>query len=253
MFNRMNPIPALGYIPLQTTSKKPNRSISFISEVFINDNYSSYQLVQTLPKAVVTISTSPTPPTSVRTKSAAVHLAVPPGGDRMANLEKQMGVVIQTLSTMSSEMSSFQKAVSNMDVLVRSVQEMQESESWRSGHSAALTSPSPSSTPPVLPSGNARPKRNSGSDFVSPHGSQGSRVNSSMNDTDLRIERLVKAAVDLHTPFRVSVCKVMMSPLQLILCDMSTGQARRHGQPVVSILFRPFRGGPIRTNPRCHH
>ena len=79
---------------------------------------------------------------------AAAQSSGPPTTDRMGNLEKQMGLVIETLTNMSSEMKSFQKAVSNMDVLVRSSQELQESEFWRSGMSGVNTRSS-LSTPPT--------------------------------------------------------------------------------------------------------
>ncbi len=165
------------------------------------------QLAHVLPKAVVTIA----PPTRARSVPVPIAGAAGPNTDRMENLERQMGVVIQTLSTMTSEMKSFQKAVSNMDVLVRSVQDLQESESLRSGHSNAMVSRSPSSTPPISHTGNLPATTNNG--FASPHGSERSRAkgltrgmtSASTMATDLRIERLVKAAVDLKSPFRVSV------------------------------------------------
>ena len=152
---------------------------------------------------------------------AAAQSSGPPTTDRMGNLEKQMGLVIETLTNMSSEMKSFQKAVSNMDVLVRSVQELQESESWRSGMSGVNTRSS-LSTPPLSHAGNpvlaSTSDTGTGNNTVSQHGSHKSPLRFKLPTilptplvpvagptmaSDLRADRLVKIAAELKSTFRV--------------------------------------------------
>lgn len=134
--------------------------------------------------------------------------------ERMTNLERQMGMVMKTLTSISAEMSTFQKAVGNMDVLIRSVKDLQDtsirSESRISA--SALVSGQASSTPSLSP-GNRLGKSGRGtSESVS-----GSREILSLESPvtrrpkecdDLRVGRLVKAASETGHPFRVS-CRIL--------------------------------------------
>ena len=144
---------------------------------------------------------SPSPDTSSFIVSG--HLPA----ERMTNLERQMGMVMKTLTTISADMSTFQKAVCNMDVLIRSVQDLQDS-SFRSesrisaselesGHVSSVLSVSP---------GN-RPRKSGRESSESTHGPREILSDSLSRpkpcDDDLRVARLVKAASDNGNRFRV--------------------------------------------------
>ena len=132
--------------------------------------------------------------------------------DRIGNVERQLSLVMRTLTSMSTDMKSFQKAVTNMDVLVRSVHELQD-HSVRSESRIYNTD-----TVSMLSS----PPRSAGNQPVSSkRGSTGSRpglteksstsaecAESSVMTSDLRISRLVKAALDVNSTFRVRNVKL---------------------------------------------
>lgn len=148
--------------------------------------------------------------------------------ERVMNVETQIGILVKTMTSISTEMKSFQRAVSNMDVLIRSVHELQDS-SMRSESRVTNTTDSESASAtittemlpgcqPLLRSGKGRPDSNCGSEMAKVtfiKKSQGSSrghtsvvADRDMTVPDLRIDRLVRAANEARSPFRVSVVPV---------------------------------------------
>jgi hypothetical protein len=156
-------------------------------------------------------STSPGPGQSSAVLSAESGGHVGGGGSTadIASLNAQMGMVIQTLTAISSEMKTFKRAVSNMDVLIRSVQDLQESSSFARSETLTVTSGAgnPLSSPPVpMSPGNhhrlllrGRNGSQSGTNSAqSPRNSTATAVD------DLRVDRIVRAGNEGRSAFRVS-------------------------------------------------
>lgn len=150
---------------------------------------------------------------------AVVDETAPPGTsvERMGNLEKQMGMVVKTLTTISSEMKVFQRAMTNMDVLIRSVCELQESSTSRSESRVLNTDPEQleahhsTSSVPSMSSGGLQPRRSEKgrSDSVTGVGTSTDASGFPSARDDLRISRLVRAAFETRSDFRVCDTEIL--------------------------------------------
>lgn len=163
-------------------------------------------------------SVSPLPPSGLPGQPDHQNLNVGLGGLAVSNaqsivaLTAQMGVVINTLNAMTSQMKSFERTMSNMDVNLRSVRDLRDQTSQ--ARSESLTTPIseyPTSSP-VSPGDHHRRLSKGRNAFI-----DGTKDPTSASSVpDLRIERIVRAGNTNGTLFRVSASTTLV-PIFVIL------------------------------------
>ena len=161
-------------------------------------------------------SISPQPPSGLPGQPEHVLQNVGVGGLAVSNaqsivaLTAQMGVVINTLNAMTTQMKSFERTMSNLDVNMRSVRDLRDQTSQARSESltTSLVSGKPTSSP-VSPGDHHR--RLSKGRHALIDGSMDQTSASSV--PDLRIDRIVRAGITNGTPFRVSTTEYLCTYL----------------------------------------
>lgn len=160
---------------------------------------------------------SPLPPSGLPGQADHLQQNVGLGGLAVSNaqsivaLTAQMGVVINTLNAMTSQMKSFERTMSNMDVNMRSVRDLRDQTSQ--ARSESLTTPisgNPTSSP-VSPGDHHRRLSKGRHGLIDGLKDQ----TSASLVRDLRIDRIVRAGNTNGTLFRVSASTLV--PIFVIL------------------------------------